>query len=476
MKTFRIRVNYGGLGDHLFHSHLPRIAKEHGGFDRVLVSRASPFRDDDYRKLVWELNPYVDGFCDEDAPCPEFAEVPAGMNILDWIMLERGLDDGRRGHEPELHYRPKPIAELAGATVFDPNFVSYVGDIDAGAITRYFEEQKISVAGVLAPRPGALWTGGAARVLRPGDVFEYCDMVASAKEFLCLTSGGATLAAALGRPVTAFHGPGQKPMFHHSGLHRYVCLEATPTAVPALSVNDAEFAQFADRLAAFLDPGSVRVALDVGSRDGEIALKLAAHFPHARVFAFECNPDALPLCRRHLAGHDRITLVECAVSDECGPVDFFAIDPARTVTPHADGNIGASSLFQANGNYPHEQYIQNRVSVPATTLDAWADAAGIPAIDVIWMDLQGAELKALRGMGARLDRLRALYTEVEYREIYAGQPLFGDLDQYLRSHGFRLAAQFNTSEWSGDALYVARALKSMPKPLRWLRRLPICAR
>ena len=477
MKTFRVRVNYGGLGDHLFHSHLPRIAKEHGGFDRVLVSRASPFRDGDYRKLVWESNPHIDGFCDEEAPCPEFAEVPEGTNILDWIMLARGLDDGLRGHEPEIHYKPKPIAALADATVFDPNFVSYVGRIDADAIARYFREKNITIDCVLGPGPGALWSGGSARVIDPNDVFEYCDIIASAKEFYCLTSGGATLAAALRRPVTAFHGPGQKPMFHHSALHRYVCLEGSSAAhAPTpISTNDSNFAQFADRLGAFVDPGSVRVALDVGSRDGEVALKLAAHFPRARVFAFECNPGALARCRRNLRGHDRITLVERAVSDECGDVDFFAIDPARTVTPHADGNIGASSLFEANGKYPHEQYAQNRVRVPATTLAAWADAAEIEEIDVIWMDLQGAELKALKGLGARIDRLRALYTEVEYREIYTGQPLFPELDEWLKSRKFRLAAQFNTSEWFGDALYVARALKSLPKPLRWLRRLPLHA-
>ena len=414
------------------------------------------------------MNPYVDGFCDEDAPCPEFGEVPAGVNILDWIMLERGLDDGRRQHEPELYYRPSLLPELESETVFDPNFVSYVGEIDAGAIAAHCRRQGIHLDRVLAPRPGALWWEGEARVLQPRNVFEYCDIIASAKEFLCLTSGGATLAAALGRSVTAFHGPGQKPMFQHSSLHRYVCLKAGPK-----SNNDAEFAQFAENLHLYLDAASVRVALDVGSRDGEIALKLAALFPNARIYAFECNPAAIALCRRKLAGHDRITLVESAVSDVCGTVDFFAIDPERTVTPHTDGNIGASSLFEANGEYPHEQYVQNRVRVPATTLAAWARAEGIEKVDVMWMDLQGAEIKALNGLGPLRSHLRALYTEVGYREIYRGQPLFPEIDAWLKAHDLRLAALFNSSEWSADALYIARALKALPRSLRWLRRLPI---
>jgi len=88
---FVIEVKYGGLGDHLFYSHLPRIAKQTGKYDRVYVSNHSTFRNPEYRKLIWECNPYVDGFCDENGNYPLFDSVEEGMNILDKNYADAGF-------------------------------------------------------------------------------------------------------------------------------------------------------------------------------------------------------------------------------------------------------------------------------------------------------------------------------------------------------------------------------------------------
>ena len=138
-ETFIIRVRHGGLGDHLFWSHLPRIAKTVGGYKRVYISNLSEYRHPDYRKLVWELNPFVDGFCDEDGPC-ECVTVSPRMNLLDTIMLERGMDDGQRFHEPEIFYCPKPRTDLAAARVFDPNYISNAGAVSKSKLIRYLNE------------------------------------------------------------------------------------------------------------------------------------------------------------------------------------------------------------------------------------------------------------------------------------------------------------------------------------------------
>ena len=65
LKTLVIEIRYPGLGDHLFHSHIPRIAKETGKYDAVYISSKSLFRHPDTKYIVWDLNPFVDGFIDE---------------------------------------------------------------------------------------------------------------------------------------------------------------------------------------------------------------------------------------------------------------------------------------------------------------------------------------------------------------------------------------------------------------------------
>src|SRR5580704_8469478 len=122
-----IQSFYAGLGDHLFLSHLPRIAKESGKYEKVLVSNRSVFRDQAFRRLAWDSNRHVDGFTDEPGfgllpPHTQHREqselygwffrlgletritrVRKGCNLLDEFMLGMGLDDGLRFHEPEIH-------------------------------------------------------------------------------------------------------------------------------------------------------------------------------------------------------------------------------------------------------------------------------------------------------------------------------------------------------------------------------------
>jgi hypothetical protein len=227
---FVIKIRYGGLGDHLFYSHLPRIAKETGAADRVYISNLSEYRSADYKELVWAMNPYVDGFVDEDAPYPEFDQVEPGTNLLDRIMLERGLDDGLRHHEPEVYYRPTLLPDYVSAYVYDPNYVSYVGNASAEKITYQLRRDLRHVI-QLQPREKSLPLTSHPPLLTTQSFWHYCDIICSCKRFYCLTSGGATLAAALHRPATVFHGAGQNTMFHHSHLHRY-CDVSPETALP----------------------------------------------------------------------------------------------------------------------------------------------------------------------------------------------------------------------------------------------------
>lgn len=201
------------------------------------------------------------------------------------------------------------------------------------------------------------------------------------------------------------------------------------------------------------DLRTFRVVCDIGSRDGSQALQLARLFPEAEVVAIECNAQTIEACRRKVARNPRVKLVEKAINSFTGRCDFYAIDPERTITSWEDGNPGASSLFVANGDYTVETYVQNKVEVECIRLDDLCTQRGIDAIDLIWMDLQGAELLALESAGAFLDKVRYIYTEVSHRPIYKGQCLFEDVEAFLTSRGFRRRTAIDRSRWQQDAIY-----------------------
>lgn len=78
------------------------------------------------------------------------------------------------------------------------------------------------------------------------------------------------------------------------------------------------------------------------------------------------------------------------------------------------------------------------IQIDVTTLDSWLVEAGDGPVDFIKLDVQGAELDVLKGGEECLQQVRGLEIEVEFNPIYYGQPLFGDVDRFLRRCGFVL--------------------------------------
>ncbi|MDB5804778.1 MAG: hypothetical protein JWN73_2100 [Betaproteobacteria bacterium] len=210
----------------------------------------------------------------------------------------------------------------------------------------------------------------------------------------------------------------------------------------------------ADILDRVFPAAGVRVVLDVGARDCGESSDFARHYPVATVYAFECNPATLPLCRAAAAAEPRIVLTEKAASNRAGTLAFFPTDPEKTVTGLQNGNPGASSMFEATGAYPEETYVQKRIEVEAIRLDGFLAQQGVGAIDVLWMDVQGAERLVLEGLGECLREVKAVHMEAEFFEIYKGQALFQDVDAYLRRYGFTLLGFTSYSRYSADCLYV----------------------
>ena len=223
-RTLILQACLGGLGDTLFLSHLPRVAKA-TGCKRVLISRRSLYRDPNYPKLIWEPNPYVDGFTDE--PGLDIAvnpQVRPNYNLLDEYMRLAALDDGQRFHEPEIYMRFEPDPRWASATVYDPNYITRAGAISNERLTAFFEAEGGPPDYQMALRNNSIVYPGPVETLATADIFEFCRLIVSCKHFYCLTTGTATLAAALGIPCTVLWGEGVDTRFHHSRLHRYVRL------------------------------------------------------------------------------------------------------------------------------------------------------------------------------------------------------------------------------------------------------------
>jgi FkbM family methyltransferase len=197
------------------------------------------------------------------------------------------------------------------------------------------------------------------------------------------------------------------------------------------------------------------IILDIGSRDGEQSVEFYHKFPNAHILAFECNPNTLSLCEKNIANFkDRITLIPGAVSDYDGRITFYPINQQQTRTTWVDGNPGASSLFKSNGTYPVEHYVQDEIETACHRLDTILKSIITSDSEIIiWMDLQGAELLALKGLGLLINQVHYIYTEISHKPIYEGQVLFPELHSFLTANGFDLKNRLGMSGWQEDAIY-----------------------
>jgi protein O-GlcNAc transferase len=88
------------------------------------------------------------------------------------------------------------------------------------------------------------------------------------------------------------------------------------------------------------------------------------------------------------------------------------------------------NLFPALGEL---MQVEKEVRLQTHRLDDIQEAV---ATDFLKLDVQGAELMVLQNAQETLRSVSVIQCEVEFVELYEGQPLMADVDQFLRSQGF----------------------------------------
>lgn len=165
-----------------------------------------------------------------------------------------------------------------------------------------------------------------------------------------------------------------------------------------------------------------------------------------KILFIEANKD---LANSFAPDDENCTVVHCAVSDKDGEIVEFNIT----------NNGESSSILKLKDHsliYPH--ITTNRVEkVKTATLDKVLKVSNqnIEDYNILNMDIQGAELKAMKGF-SNWKNIDSVYTEVNYREMYEGCGLEKEVTEFLKSKGFEKVEECDTGAGWGDALYVRK--------------------
>ena len=128
------------------------------------------------------------------------------------------------------------------------------------------------------------------------------------------------------------------------------------------------------------------------------------------------------------------------------------------VTFNIANNGQSSSVLQFCTHaleHPSVVYIDT-IQTKSTTIDTFLETNGINCSKVnFWnMDIQGAELLALKGASKNLSHADIVYLEVNEKELYKNCGLIHDIDIFLLSFGFHRVLTSITIHGWGDAVYV----------------------
>jgi FkbM family methyltransferase len=138
---------------------------------------------------------------------------------------------------------------------------------------------------------------------------------------------------------------------------------------------------------------------------------------------------------------------------------------------HISSNNGeSSSLLRPTRHLAEFPWVQfpETIRLNTFTLDRiyYAVQSNHPAIaaaiDTIFIDVQGAELRVLQGANNLLQKVRYIFTEVGIGGGYEGDIEALELAQFLRAWGFKLVDMESGREGWGNALFI----KDLQTPAR----------
>lgn len=189
-----------------------------------------------------------------------------------------------------------------------------------------------------------------------------------------------------------------------------------------------------DFCASFLKPGMT--AFDVGANYGLYALLFARLAGPEGVHAFEAEAWNFQRLTTNLAlnGQAAVRAECCAVAATSGTAEL-TVYPREQFGWHT---LGRPELEVDGKPYPPSEVR----TVPAVSIDDYCATHGVEAIDLLKVDVEGAEIDVLRGASRMLSEGRVRCVLFEVSEVMLeGMGVSGaDVFSLLRRHGYALHA------------------------------------
>ena len=185
--------------------------------------------------------------------------------------------------------------------------------------------------------------------------------------------------------------------------------------------------------------------LHVGAHECEELNDYEKYITRNKILWIEAMPHKVEFCKEK---YNNLYIEQAVVSDTIENVLFKVANNGQSSSIL---DFGLHSQF-----HPHVHYIG------AFECETQLLKNILPKYNIDYnflnFDIQGAELKALKGMEEYLYKVDYLYTEVNSDQVYRGCAVINELDDYLKQFGLiRVETKWTEFRW-GDAFYIKNTL------------------
>ena len=190
--------------------------------------------------------------------------------------------------------------------------------------------------------------------------------------------------------------------------------------------------------------------IEAGSFDGRETVEFAKFWPTAKIMAYEPVPELYNNIVKTVVAYKNIQIQNKALSDHNGitKIISFSID---------ENSHGSSSILEPDLQSTLNSKINfERVfEVECITLEESCIESKFDLVDVLWLDVQGMELKVLKASTDILKHIVLCHIEISRVPLYKDSNSFNEINSFMLNHNFSLI-EVRAPINSGNAIYVNR--------------------
>ena len=203
----------------------------------------------------------------------------------------------------------------------------------------------------------------------------------------------------------------------------------------------------------YIDLKKIKTIFEVGAMECDYTQEIIDYYTYCEdIHIFECNPYTTDRCNNNINKLKRnnrfikkVVFNNIGLSSQVEQLKFYPVLNSDNV--YGSSSVGFIPTEQIHNLITHKECI-----IDCTTIDNYCLQEKIQTIDLLLIDIEGSELKALQGATKMLPTVSNIILETQDVRRYENTPLRCEIKEFLYDYGFN--ELFTTCDgYFGDSIF-----------------------